>query len=862
MAVRAVTTTYGRGALDALAAAVAEIKRDDPMAAVTVIAPNNLAGIVARRHLAGGVAGGRGIAGIEVTTLARLAERLAATALAPRRPATRPVMAAAWRRALADDPGRFRDIADHPATVRALTQAHAELRDVSAGGRAAVGAATTLGAELVALHESVTDRVREAWFDATDVLTTAAGLVTADLGSCVLYLPQRLSQAEARFADALAERADVTVIVAMTGVRRADQAVQQSVARLGVDLDEQRAVPTATRILNASDSDDEVRCVVRDVVETLQSTPAHRVAVLYSAPAPYARLLHEHLAAAGIAVNGAGVRPADERAVARGLLEVLALAERDVPRAGLFQALAGAPVRDFSGRRIPLAQWERTSRAAGVVAGEDWANRLDAYAGDRLASADRERERDEPRDWLIDRLGRDAAVATDLRDFACRLRDELHRAQQMTTWQQLAAWCLDLFTVLLGADEVAGNLPAEEQYAAATVLTALSGLSGLDSLETSASFETLRDVIGLELSGSVARVGRFGEGVLVSPVSTSIGLDLDVVYVCGLSEDLYPGRSRADALLPDRARLACDGELPAARDRIDAKHRALLAAFAAAGVESVASFPRGDLRRSSRRLPSRFLLPSLRELSGDHDLAATEWDEPRTYGTRLATAGSFAGELLATTRLATAQEWRTRQAAAAGMLGDDTVAAGVAMIRARASDDFTRYDGNLAGVPGLPNYAVDAEAVSPTQLEAYALCPHAFFVQRLLGVEPVEQPEDVVTISAMDIGNLIHRSVEALVNEYADTLPADGEPWSRAQRDTMKQIVDDIGREYEQRGITGHPRLWSRERVRIRADALRLLDDDDRWRARQRCVGAGQRDAVRHARNRCRSRSPCRAGGC
>ena len=124
MAVRVVTTGYGAAALDALVSIVGEIKRDDAMAPVTVIAPNNLAGIVARRHLA---ARGRGVAGIDVTTLGRLCERLAAPALAPRRPATRPVTAAAWRRALASEPSQFGEIADHPATVRALVEAHEAL---------------------------------------------------------------------------------------------------------------------------------------------------------------------------------------------------------------------------------------------------------------------------------------------------------------------------------------------------------------------------------------------------------------------------------------------------------------------------------------------------------------------------------------------------------------------------------------------------------------------------------------------------------------------------------------------------------------------------------------------------------------
>src|SRR5262245_7935046 len=98
---------YGAPAIEALRTVVGRIKRDDPLAPVTVVVPNNLAGLVARRALAHGVGGAPGIAGLEVTTLARLAERQAAPNLAPRRPATGPVVAAAWRAALQHDPGIF-----------------------------------------------------------------------------------------------------------------------------------------------------------------------------------------------------------------------------------------------------------------------------------------------------------------------------------------------------------------------------------------------------------------------------------------------------------------------------------------------------------------------------------------------------------------------------------------------------------------------------------------------------------------------------------------------------------------------------------------------------------------------------------
>src|SRR5450759_3773511 len=46
--VQVTTTAYGRPALEALRAAVALVKHDDPMAPVTVLVPNNVAGLIAQ----------------------------------------------------------------------------------------------------------------------------------------------------------------------------------------------------------------------------------------------------------------------------------------------------------------------------------------------------------------------------------------------------------------------------------------------------------------------------------------------------------------------------------------------------------------------------------------------------------------------------------------------------------------------------------------------------------------------------------------------------------------------------------------------------------------------------------------------
>nr|WP_202886773.1 PD-(D/E)XK nuclease family protein [Kribbella sandramycini] len=811
-------------------AVVQRLKADDPMAPVTLLLPNNLAGVVARRHLAK-----TAIAGLFPATLERLAEQLAAGQLAPRRPATRPIVAATWRTALAKAPGVFHEVAEHPSTIQALASAHRELRDLSEPALDKVASASVLGPDLVRLHRQLTGDLAGDWYDETDLLRAAAARVEADpaivreLGALVLYLPQELTQAEAAFVRALgAAAADLTVIVGLTDVRRADRAVRRSLERIGLDLPPSisRNYPVATEIRTASDADDEVRCVVREVVAALAQTPAHRIAVLYSSITPYARLLHEHLSAAGIAVNGPGTRPVHERAIARTLLEVLALVDQDLPRADVFRALSNAPTRDFTGERIPVPQWERMSRAAGVVRGDDWESRLARYAESERRAAQQEEAAEDPRPAATRRAQYNAEKAERLHAFASELRRRLKALAELESWSELAGAVLQLFQELLGDYS---SLPIEEQYAAAAVEGSLRGLSTLDELGTPASLAVLRDVLELELQQSLPRVGTFGTGVLVAPLSASVGLAADIVYVVGLSEDLYPGRVHEDALLPHRVREAAAPELASFRDRLDEKQRHLLVAFSAGARKVVASFPRGDLRRSSRRLPTRWLLGSLRALSGDRTLAATAWEQG-AFGDRLQASASYAGSLTTATMPASEQEWQVRSAAAGLWLSDRVLVRARELLRGRGSPAFTRFDGDLSGVSGLPEYAVEDRVASPTSLEAYASCPHAYFVERLLQVEPLEAPEDLLVISPIQVGNLIHDSLDAFVTRLAGALPSYGEAWSAEQRQVLLAIGAELADRFEAEGLTGHPRLWQRERLRILSDLMVLLADDDRWR--------------------------------
>lgn len=838
------TTAYGAQAVARLRQLVATAKGSDPLTPVTIVVRDNIAAIGVRRALAHGVGGRPAVAAITVTTLRRLAEQLLAAAGHSRPPVTSALLATFWRRELASGPGCFAPVVRHAATVRALVRAHAELRELDPAGLGAIAGHSALGGDVVRLHRRVTQHALDGRRDEVAVLQDAAALIRGSVwpsafGAIVVHLPEEPSPAELALIQAMDAASPVTVLVGVTGEDAVDVPLAgvfdedgRSAQRSGTLTPAQRTgASAASRILHASDADDEVRAIVREIRVLLAGgAKAHRIAVLHPIAVPYARLLHDHLAAAGIRANGPGTRPLRDRAIADGFLALLALNPDDLPRVAFFDWLGRVPVLGGEGAAaVPRTRWERLSREAGIVGG-DWAGRLADHEARHQARIDADRDNPEASARALAYRERSIAETQELAAFIAELRHRLTEGQGLTGWAALGDWAAGMLHRYIGRPDALTRLPEDEQRAATAIESTLGALAELDGIGAAPSLSDLVEILEVELEARAPRVGRFGEGVFVGPIGSAPSLDVDHVFVLGLSEDLFPGRRRIDPLLPDAVRELTAGALPTARDRLRRQHRAVLAAFDTGEVVT-ASFPRGDLRRGAERLPSRWLMPTLRTLAGMPELEATHWVE--ASGPALHSVASHWEGIARTDQPATEQEWRLRRLSGRDELDDDAaLEAAHAVIAARRDDAFTRFDGNLEGIAGLPDYASGEVLVSPTALERYAGCPHAFFVERILGVNPLETPEEIITIRPWDLGSIVHEVMDRLATESPE-LPGFGQPWSPGHRERMRAIAEEVMDDFERRGLTGHPRLWGRERAQLRLDLELILDLDDQAHARR-----------------------------
>lgn len=852
---------YGDDAATALRDEIRQAKDGDPLRPVTVVVPSNQVGVSVRRQLASHrlapVCGaGPGLIAVSFLTPYRLAELLGASSLAAagRRPVSTPVLTAGVRAALTAEPGHFAAVATHPATEAALVAAYRELREASPRSLEALAATGRRAGEVVRLHQATRARVEPDWYDEQDLMAAAARVVADGGGlggaaTVLIHLPQRLTPHAAALLRTVGDAAPVVVLAGCTGDDRADSEVIRSIQLLGVDLGDgpeslslpEAVSPGRTQVITTSDADEEVRAAVRAVVEAVHGrTPLDRIAVLHAAADPYGRLLREHLSAAGLQVNGTADVPLTARLAGRTLLGLLDLPASGFRRQDVFAWLTGAPVV-HGGSSAPTAAWERLSRAAGVVGRRgDWDELLRHHA-DRLEAAASDRDQDEDQaPWKSERDRAEARRALALRAFVLELVDGLERAaSEPRSWSWWSRWATGLLSTLLGGEVRRSRWPDVERRAIERVEISLERLAALDRIEGPVPLAVFARTLIVELEADLGRIGRFGEGVLVGPVSMGVGVDLDLVVFVGMAEGTFPATVRDDSLLPDLDRQAASGDLDLRSALVDRLHHQFLAVTGSAQAQLLC-LPRGDLRRSTERVPSRWVLDVACALA-----AAPRWhpsilDGAPSWWTDVA---SFDDGLRSQARPTTAQEHRLLRLMAAdvdrpalqvlatsmdGVLGD-----AVTTVDARHSPGLTRFDGNLTGLD-IPS-PVD-RGTSATRLELWAKCPHAYLQRDLLRVEPLDQPEDELRITPLQRGNLVHEAMETFIKEVL-TRPTNEQPdpsdaWTERDHDRLDEIATERFADYEARGLTGRPIFWRRDQHRIRDELHRVLFHDDTHRRR------------------------------
>ncbi|MBD3348113.1 MAG: hypothetical protein GF400_02820 [Candidatus Eisenbacteria bacterium] len=423
----------------------------------------------------------------------------------------------------------------------------------------------------------------------------------------------------------------------------------------------------------------------------------------------------------------------------------------------------------------PVSEWNAVSSLAGITSGaRQWLERTEALA-ERLERAGDAEEQDA----FARAHGRLAAPARSLREILGRIVEPLAGLASRATPEEYLSALAGVFSDVTCRD-------AERDE----VLAAAGRVRGISQLAGEVTFGYFTELLHRFLDASSPRGARFGVGgpSVLSSMSAR-GLSYKLVVVPGLVERQFPLHRRQDPVLLDdeRTRLneAIGGSplrrLPLRAPGMDEERLLFRLAVGSAQETLILTYPRLDPATARPRVPSVFVLDALEEMTGrKHDYAAIDVSD-RVIRVPLSRRFPPSRREALTRR-----EFDGCSALEAVESGDATEVAyllaeglplrpGVEMEETRwSSPYFTRFDGALssddaleaaAALAGLSFDGSGGRPVSATALEEYARCPFRFLVHRVLGIDPLEEPEESLEYSPLDRGSLYHEILERFMRE-------------------------------------------------------------------------------------------------
>ena len=858
---------------------VSSIKDGDPLAPVTVIGPTVYANLNIRRDLAR-----TGSANVRFMVLPRLSELLGSPTLAAqgRRPLT-PIIESAIVRAVAGQAtGVLSGLNSHPSTIRSIRNTFRQLRHATEEALERLGSQDDLRREVTRLYRDFRERTQGRYYDTEDLAQAAAEAVRAgraaglaDLGFILFYHVRSMSPGERALVRALAELDACALVFGLTGDPEADAPIEDlaealslfmgSPARLGPASDTPPPAMNAPgkHLLIAPSPHEEVRWVIRQLAHRAeQGTPFHRMAVLYGARAPYNTLVSEELQLAGIAVSGPNASALANTAVGRTLRGLLALSGSEFKRHDVMDWLMSCPVETRGSHDKEShgpSNWDAISRKAGVVSGvSQWAERLERYASESQRSSVARERKGEFSEAQAAQLMAEVRASRDLARFIRNLASDLEPPQPPpresnpgptavgVAWEEYSDWVKRLLDRYLVRPE---RMPGQEQAAFDKVREILTGLASVGDVQPSPTLELFKETLGEAIQAPIGHFGVTGQGVFVGPIAAAAAMNFDIVHIVGMIEGAVPSYTGDDPLIPDRERQAAGGAaegLPLRQARLAEERHAYLSALASA-PESILSFPRADPAGQRAHYPSRWFTEQASAIEGSPAYASGLW----SLGNRdwLTVIPSMEQSLLSVAGTAPADlhdydmerlwQWKRsgRRIGEHPLASSGALAKSLALGRSRYADrSLTIWDGNVSGAVERAGFArrLEESPLSPTSLEQWAGCPFRYFLSRVLGISALEDPEDILSISAMDKGSLVHRILEefiAAVRE-AGSMPHRGEPWTAQHRETLVRIAKANFQRAESEGKTGRALMWQLEQVDVLQDLHTFLEADTSLRAR------------------------------
>ena len=408
--------------------------------------------------------------------------------------------------------------------------------------------------------------------------------------------------------------------------------------------------------------------------------------------------------------------------------------------------------------------------------------------------------------------------------FTRGLFKSLQQLASSNTWSGKAAALLDAFDGLVQQDEE--SIPVKE---------AARRFSELDVTGIPPSQADFTRLVEELLQEDVIPIGRFQRnGPAVVNLMAARGVPFKMVIIPGMVEKSFPPLIRQDAILLDHERKILNRSLGGneteplplkTEGRLEEERLLYRLAIGSAKEKLILSFPRIEIGTGRERLPSSFLLASVRALTGE----STDFQKLEKFPgfvriplSEIAVKSPEKALDEVEFDISTGQQKLEEKKTEALLYLRELspfFGRGLQLESSRwGKRTFTGFEGIFPSEEALQvlreRYSIFKKSISPTWLEAYASCPYQYLLNVIMGIEALREPEKEVTINPLDKGTLIH---SILWTFFTDVKKERGASLQLEPKDLERllKIANKNFAEFERMGVTGYSMLWEVEKRNI-----------------------------------------------
>ncbi len=568
------------------------------------------------------------------------------------------------------------------------------------------------------------------------------------------------------------------------------------------------------RIASAFGVNDEVAAAAKEILRLVDDGKMqfHEIGVVARSLESYGPIVKDIFHRHRIPLAGTLEEPLAQAPLAKAVILLLNLPAKDFLRSQVIDLLSSPYFQFHNSAGNPASLrpdlWDLATRELAICKGAAEWRRLRRYRR-RDLELRRISDDDEPRKIRI--LSAQLSCLADIVDL---LMADLMRLPEQASWREYAA----AWKVLL--EKYLGIVPDETTAGAnaapgAAILDILHELAGLDSVDDRVALGDFAHTFQhwLERSG-VTDDRRNVDGVLALNATAARGLSFRALFVLGLNEGVFPRAIREDAFLRDRDREVLERDLGyKVSQKLSAfdEEKLLFTLLAGAARERLyCSFQRAD--ESGRALAPSWYIDELKRALDANGRPSETIAIPRSITEKAGAAPFDREDLLLPAELAIRLTLEGRDPTAlietfAALPALYEQGRAVAAAIDRSGDRLLPYDGALADFESYWK-RFSERGLSPTALETYARCPFQFFARHVLGLAPLDRPEEILGPSPAEFGELGHE----ILNSFYRALIDDGYFAGKAAKVDVEAALQGVAArafaDYEENHPTGYPLAW------------------------------------------------------